>query len=217
VDAAYRTVSRHVFATPIRRTGDFELAEEGEHFDDGIVQRPARETGCGRGGKRSRKGVDMQKFTLCLWFDSKAEEAVRFYTSVFKDSKIKGIAHYGKAGAEAAGKPEGTVMTVSFQLNGQDFLALNGGPEFTFSPAMSIIANCDTQEEIDELWQKLSEGGEEIECGWLKDKYGVAWQIVPTVLSEMMSDEDPARSERVMKALLQMKKLDIEILKRAYA
>jgi predicted 3-demethylubiquinone-9 3-methyltransferase (glyoxalase superfamily) len=159
----------------------------------------------------------MQKFTLCLWFDNNAEEAARFYTSVFKDSRITGITHYGKAGAEASGKPEGTVMTVAFQLNGQDFLALNGGPVFTFSPAISVIANCETQKEIDELWERLIDGGEAIECGWLRDKYGVSWQSVPTVLNEMMSDEDPERSERVMKALVHMKKLDIETLKRAYA
>lgn len=159
----------------------------------------------------------MQNFTLCLWFDSNAEEAAMYYTSVFKDSRITGISRYGKAGAEASGKPEGTVMTVAFQLNGQDFLALNGGPLFTFSPAISIIVNCDTQAEIDELWEKLTDGGEEIECGWLKDRFGVSWQIVPTVLSQMMSDKDSARSERVMKALVQMKKLDIETLQRAYA
>ena len=158
----------------------------------------------------------MQKFTPCLWFDSNAEEAARFYVSVFRDSRIVSIARYGEAGAKASGKPLGSVMTVSFRLDGQDFLALNGGPEFTFSPAVSFIANCETQEEIDRLWANLSEGGEEVECGWLKDKYGVSWQIVPTVLGEMMQDKDAARSDRVMRALVRMKKLDIAALKRAY-
>lgn len=158
----------------------------------------------------------MQRFTPCLWFDNQAEEAAEFYTSIFKNSKIIGIARYGRAGARASGRPEGTVMTVSFQLDRQEFLALNGGPEFTFSPAISFIANCETQDELDELWDKLSKGGQIIECGWLTDKYGVSWQIVPTVVSRMMQDKDAEKSERSMKALLQMKKIDIETLKQAY-
>lgn len=158
----------------------------------------------------------MNKFTPCLWFDSNAEEAVKFYTSVFKNSKITNIARYGEAGAEASGRPKGSVMTVAFELDGQAFLALNGGPMFTFSPAISFIANCKTQAEVDELWEKLSEGGEKEQCGWLRDKYGVSWQIVPTVLPEMLLDENPAKSERVMQAMLQMTKIDIETLKRAY-
>jgi len=164
------------------------------------------------------KTVSIQKFTPCLWFDSNAEEAVQFYTSIFKDSEITGITCYGQAGSQAAGRPEGTVMTVSFRLDGQEFLALNGGPVFTFSPAISFIVNCRTQEEIDRLWEKLSEGGdkEAQQCGWLQDQYGLSWQIVPTVLGEMLQDEDPEKSERVMKAMLQMKKIDIETLQQAY-
>lgn len=159
----------------------------------------------------------MQKIIPCLWFNNSAEEAVNFYTSIIKNSKITGTTRYGEAGAEASGKPKGTVMTVAFQLEGQDFLALNGGPYFTFSPAISFIVNCETQQEVDRLWEKLSEGGEQEQCGWLKDKYGVSWQIVPTVLGEMMQDKEPKKSEKVMEALLKMKKIDIEALKQAYA
>ena len=158
----------------------------------------------------------MSKIAPCLWFDNKAEEAVNFYVSIFKNSKIGIITHYGEEGAEASGRPKGTVMTVTFQLDGQEFMALNGGPQFTFSPAISFLVNCETQEEVDELWEKLSEGGEKEQCGWLKDKYGVSWQIVPTVLGEMMQDKDAEKSERVMKAMLQMKKIDIRTLKLAY-
>ena len=154
----------------------------------------------------------MQKITPCLWFDNQAEEAVKFYVSIFKNSKVETIARYGDAGPG----PKGSVMTVKFQLDRQEFLALNGGPQFKFTEAVSFIVNCETQQEIDELWEKLSEGGKKVECGWLKDKYGLSWQIVPTVLGKMMSDPDPKRSQRVMGALLQMKKLDISRLKRAY-
>jgi predicted 3-demethylubiquinone-9 3-methyltransferase (glyoxalase superfamily) len=158
----------------------------------------------------------MQKITPCLWFDSNAEEAARFYTSVFKNSKIKTITRYGEAGHEIHGKPAGTVLTVAFELNGQEFTALNGGPVFKFNEAISFQVNCEDQEELDYYWEKLREGGDESaqQCGWLKDKYG--WQIVPTVLSELLKDRDPAKSERVMTALLQMKKLDIKGLKQAY-
>lgn len=158
----------------------------------------------------------MQKITPFLWFDNKAEEAVNFYVSIFKNSKIGSIARYGEAGAEVSGRPKGTVMTVTFQIEGQEFVALNGGPIFTFSPAISFVVNCETQEEVDRLWEKLSEGGEREQCGWLKDKYGVSWQIVPTVLGEMLQDKDAEKSERVMKAMLQMNKIDIEGLKKAY-
>ena len=158
----------------------------------------------------------MQKITPFLWFDDKAEEAVNFYVSIFKNSKITGITRYGEAGAEVAGRPKGTVMTIAFQLEGQEFVALNGGPVFTFSPAISFVVNCETQEEVDELWEKLSEGGEIEQCGWLKDKYGVSWQIVPTILGEMLQDKDAEKSERVMKAMLQMKKIDIKGLEQAY-
>jgi len=158
----------------------------------------------------------MQKISPFLWFDNQAEEAVNFYTSIFKNSKILSVTRYGEAGAKAAGRPKGSVMTVVFELGGQEFIALNGGPVFTFSPAISFVVNCETQEEVDELWEKLSEGGEKEQCGWLKDKYGVSWQIVPTVLGKMMQDKDPKKSEKVMKAMLQMDKIDIKTLKQAY-
>src|SRR3990172_3930332 len=144
----------------------------------------------------------MQKITPCLWFDNQAEEAANFYVSIFKNSKMGIIARYGEAGAEVSGRPKGTVMTVTFKLDGQEFMALNGGPIFKFTEAISFIVNCKTQKEVDELWEKLSEGGKKGQCGWLKDKYGLSWQIVPTALGEMMNDADPAKSERVMKAVL---------------
>jgi predicted 3-demethylubiquinone-9 3-methyltransferase (glyoxalase superfamily) len=156
----------------------------------------------------------MKAINPCLWFDSQAEEAAHFYTSIFKKSKIGTMTRYGESGAAASGRPKGSVMTVTFQLDGQEFMALNGGPHFKFSEAISFMVNCETQEEIDHFWQKLSEGGEPGQCGWLKDKYGLSWQIVPTVLGEMM--KDATRSERVMEALLKMKKLDITALKQAY-
>lgn len=155
----------------------------------------------------------MQKITPFLWFDGKAEEAMNFYTSIFKNSKIGGISHYREEGPG----PKGTVMSVTFQLEGQEFIALNGGPQFTFSPAISFFVNCETQEEVDELWEKLSDGGEKIRCGWLRDKFGLSWQIIPTALGEMLQDEDPEKSSRVMQAMLQMDKIEIKDLKRAYA
>jgi predicted 3-demethylubiquinone-9 3-methyltransferase (glyoxalase superfamily) len=159
----------------------------------------------------------MQKMMACLWFDDRAEEAARFYTSIFRNSKITHVSRYGEAAAEGSGQPKGSVMTVSFQLDGQDFMALNGGPvDFTFSPAISFVVNCETQDELDRYWTRLSAGGEEVQCGWLKDKYGVSWQIVPTALGEMILDPDPEKTNRVMKALMQMKKLDIAELRRAY-
>lgn len=161
----------------------------------------------------------MQKITPCLWFDYQAEEAVRFYTGIFKNSRIGSIARYGKAGLAVHGRPAGSVMTVAFELNGESFTALNGGPVFKFNEAISLEVNCETQEEVDYYWQKLAEGGdnEAQQCGWLKDKFGVSWQIVPTELAVLMRDPDSAKSERVMAALLQMKKIDIAALKRAYA
>jgi predicted 3-demethylubiquinone-9 3-methyltransferase (glyoxalase superfamily) len=158
----------------------------------------------------------MQKITPCLWFDNQAEEAASFYASVFKNSKVKGITHYGKAVAKAAGKPEGTVLTVVFELEGQEFMALNGGPQFPFSPAVSLMVNCRTQKQIDDLWAKLSADASAEQCGWLKDKFGVSWQIVPAVLGKMLMDKDSAKSERAMAALLRMKKLDLSALKEAY-
>ena len=159
----------------------------------------------------------MQKITPFLWFDNNAEEAAKYYISIFKNSKIIDIVHYGESAAEASGRLKGTVMTVTFDLEGQQFMALNGGPVFKFSPAISFLINCETQEELDELWEKLSEGGEKEQCGWLKDKFGVSWQIVPNVLGEMLQDRDAKKSERVMEALLQMKKIDIQGLRKAYA
>lgn len=158
----------------------------------------------------------MQKISSCLWFDSQAEEAARYYVSLFKNSKVLEVARYGEAGAKVSGRPQGSVMTVKFQLEGQEFVALNGGPLFKFTEAISLIVNCETQAEVDELWEKLSADGEKGPCGWLKDRYGLSWQIVPTALGEMMQAKDPKKSERVMEALLQMKRLDIAGLKRAY-
>ena len=155
----------------------------------------------------------MQKITPCLWFDTEGEEAARFYTSVFPNSRIVDVARYGKAGP----RPEGTVMTVTFELGGQKFVALNGGPDFTFNEAISFQVSCETQEEVDAFWSALSEGGEEGPCGWLKDKFGVSWQIVPTVLPKLLGDPDPERSQRVMAAMLNMKKIEIPALERAAA
>ena len=161
--------------------------------------------------------TNIQKITPFMWLDDNAEEAARFYTSIFKKSKIIDVTHYGESGAEASGRPKGTVMTVTFELEGQRFMALNGGPVFKFSPAISFLVSCETQKEVDNLWEKLSEGGEVEQCGWLKDKFGVSWQIVPSVLGEMMQDKDAEKSEKVMKALIQMKKIDIQSLQKAYA
>jgi predicted 3-demethylubiquinone-9 3-methyltransferase (glyoxalase superfamily) len=154
----------------------------------------------------------MQKIVPCLWFDDQAEEAARFYTSIFKNSRVGKIARYGEGGP----RPRGTVLTVKFRLDGQEFLALNGGPQFKFTEAVSFIVNCETQKEVDRLWETLSEGGEKVQCGWLKDKYGLSWQIVPTILARMMSDPDPRRADRVLQAVMGMKKLDIKELKAAY-
>ena len=158
----------------------------------------------------------MQKITPFLWFDDKAEEAVNAYVSIFPNSKIQMIARYGEEGAAVAGRPKGSVMTVKFQLDGQEFIALNGGPHFKFTEAISFTVNCKTQEEVDSLWEKLSAGGEKGRCGWLKDKYGLSWQIVPTILGELMAGKDPKKSGKVMEALLKMDKLDIKTLKQAH-
>lgn len=161
----------------------------------------------------------IQRITPCLWFDDQAEEAAGFYTGIFKNSRITSVSRYGEAGREIHGKPAGTVMTVAFELDGQAFTALNGGPIFKFNEAVSFQVSCATQEEVDHYWDRLSAGGDENaqQCGWLKDKYGVSWQIVPAVLPEMMRDPDPEKSGRAMEAMLQMKKIDIEMLTRAYA
>jgi predicted 3-demethylubiquinone-9 3-methyltransferase (glyoxalase superfamily) len=155
----------------------------------------------------------MEKITPFLWFDTEGEDAARFYASVFPNSKIGEIARYGSAGP----RPEGTVMTVSFELDGQRFVALNGGPEFTFSEAVSFLVNCDTQDEVDSYWSALSEGGEEGPCGWLKDKFGLSWQIVPNRLPELLADPDRERAQRVMEAMLKMKKIEVDELERAAA
>ncbi|MDT4969516.1 MAG: hypothetical protein QOJ64_4253 [Acidobacteriota bacterium] len=153
----------------------------------------------------------MQKITPFLWFDDKAEEAANFYVSVFKNSKVTTVTRYGDAGPG----PKGSAMTAVFQLEGQEFIALNGGPHFKFTEAVSFVINCDTQEEIDYFWSSLSEGGAESQCGWLKDKYGLSWQVVPSILGQLFSSKDPEQSQRVMKAMLQMKKMDIKTLKDA--
>ena len=158
----------------------------------------------------------MQKITPFLWFDTQAEEAVNFYVSIFKNSRIGTIARYGDKGAEISGKANGTVMTVAFQLDGQQYIALNGGPHFKFTEAISFSVNCETQEEVDEFWDKLSEGGEKGRCGWLKDKYGLSWQVNPTVLGDLLQDKDREKRERVMNAMLKMDKIDIPTLKQAY-
>ena len=155
----------------------------------------------------------MQKITPFLWFDGKAEEAANFYVSIFKNAKILSVSRYGDAGPA----PTGTVMTVAFELDGQKFVALNGGPQFTFSPATSFVVNCETQAEVDEFWAKLSDGGTTQGCGWLTDKFGLTWQIIPTVLPELLSDPDQEKSQRVMRAMLEMKKLEIDALERAAA
>jgi predicted 3-demethylubiquinone-9 3-methyltransferase (glyoxalase superfamily) len=154
----------------------------------------------------------MQKITPFLWFDDQAEEAMNFYASTFKNSKVGGVTRYGDAGPG----PKGSVMTASFELEGQQFTALNGGPRFKFTEAVSFVVSCETQDEVDELWERLSEGGQTQQCGWLKDKFGLSWQIVPIALMELMSDPDPNRSRRVMEAMLQMTKIDIAKLRQAY-
>ncbi len=167
------------------------------------------------------KKILMKTIIPCLWFDGHAEEAAKFYVAIFsavgrKHSKVVSVTYYGAAGAKVSGRPQGTVMTVTFRLDGQEFMALNGGPQFTFSPAISFIVNCDIQKEVDALWEKLSKGGEQGQCGWLKDRYGVSWQIVPTILGEMLQDKHARKTEGVVNALLHMQKLDINTLQRAY-
>jgi predicted 3-demethylubiquinone-9 3-methyltransferase (glyoxalase superfamily) len=154
----------------------------------------------------------MQKIIPFLWFDDKAEDAMNFYTSIFKNSKTGNIVRYGDAGPG----PKGSVMSATFQLQGQEFYALNGGPVFKFTPAISFFVNCETQAEVDDLWAKLSEGGQVQQCGWLTDKFGLSWQIIPVVLGQMLQDKDPKKSTRVMQAMLKMVKLDISLLQKAY-
>jgi predicted 3-demethylubiquinone-9 3-methyltransferase (glyoxalase superfamily) len=154
----------------------------------------------------------MRKITPFLWYDGNAEEAVNFYVSIFKNSKVVSMARYGDAGPG----PKGSVMTAAFQLDGQNFVALNGGPQYKFTPAISFVVSCETQEEVDELWEKLSAGGRKDRCAWLTDKFGVSWQIVPTILSKLLQDKDPEKARRVMQAMLQMDKIDIKRLQQAY-
>ena len=155
----------------------------------------------------------MQKIAPFLWFDGKAEEAMNFYVSIFGNSAVVSVSRYGEGGPG----PKGTVMSATFRLEGQEFMALNGGPQFTFSPAISFFVNCETQDEVDRLWDKLSEGGEKSRCGWLRDKYGLSWQVIPRILGELLQDKDAEKSARVMQAMLRMGKIDIEALKRAYS
>jgi len=154
----------------------------------------------------------MQKITPFLWFDGNAEEAMNFYTSIFKNSKIGQVRRYGEGGPG----PKGSVMTATFQIEGQEFVGLNGGPQYKFTPAISFLVSCETQAEVDELWGKLLAGGEAIQCGWLKDKFGVSWQIIPKALGELLGDKDPQKAQRVMKAMMGMVKIDVEGLRRAY-
>jgi len=161
--------------------------------------------------------MSARKLTPCLWFDSEAEEAANFYVSVFKNSRIGKISRYGKEGYEVHGRKAGTVMTVEFKIEGQKFLALNGGPHFKFNEAISFQVHCQTQEEVDYFWSKLSEGGKEAPCGWLKDKFGLSWQIIPDVLPQLLTDKNIEKAGRVMKSMLQMKKIDIAALQRAHA
>jgi predicted 3-demethylubiquinone-9 3-methyltransferase (glyoxalase superfamily) len=157
-----------------------------------------------------------QRITACLWFDNQAEEAANFYVSIFKQSRVGAITRYNDEASKVAGRPKGSVMTVEFELDGQKFTALNGGPLFKFTEAISFVVNCENQKEVDHFWDKLSAGGEEVQCGWLKDRFGVSWQVVPTVLVELLQDKDPERSRRVMSAMLKMKKLDVDALQKAH-
>jgi predicted 3-demethylubiquinone-9 3-methyltransferase (glyoxalase superfamily) len=165
-----------------------------------------------RKGSLTPEETPMQKITTFLWFDKEAEEAANYYVSLFKNSKILGLTRYG----EGAPGPRGTVMTINFELDGQEFAALNGGPHFKFSEAISLVVNCETQEEVDQMWEKLSAGGQPGQCGWLKDKFGLSWQVVPKGLGALLQAKDPAKSRRVMEALMQMRKLDLNRLKQAY-
>jgi predicted 3-demethylubiquinone-9 3-methyltransferase (glyoxalase superfamily) len=157
----------------------------------------------------------MQKITPFLWFDNQAEDAANFYVSIFKNSRILSVVRYSESGAKATGRPAGSAMTVAFQLDGHDYTALNGGPHFKFTEAISLVVNCESQTEVDEMWEKLSAGGQTSQCGWLKDKYGLSWQVVPTILVELLQNKDPVKAERVMKAMLTMTKMDIAQLKQA--
>ena len=157
-----------------------------------------------------------QRITPFLWFDHQAEEAAHFYVSIFKNSRINGVARYDEESSRASGRPKGSVMTVAFELDGQELMALNGGPLFPFTEAISLVVNCETQAEVDHFWDRLTIGGQEVQCGWLKDRFGVSWQVVPDAMIEMLQDQDAEKSKRVMSAMLQMKKIDVDELKKAY-
>jgi predicted 3-demethylubiquinone-9 3-methyltransferase (glyoxalase superfamily) len=174
---------------------------------------PGTQIGAAKASSDERTEPRTQKITTFLWFDNNAEEAVNFYVSIFKNSQVLNTTRYGDAGPG----PKGTVMIVEFQLDGEEFTALNGGPQFKFTEAVSLVVHCDTQDEVDYFWEKLSAGGQKVECGWLKDKFGLSWQIVPDILLDLIQDSDEQKSQRVMKAMMQMKKLDIEQIKQAAA
>jgi predicted 3-demethylubiquinone-9 3-methyltransferase (glyoxalase superfamily) len=203
--------------------GDDPLS--GENFDAAVDCKPAVTTigeiatALAAAPDRRHAMAHTQRISPCLWFDSQAEDAAKYYVSIFKDSKILKTTRYGEAGKEIHGKPAGSVLTVEFELDGQTFTALNGGPVFKFNEAVSLVIHCETQQEVDHYWDKLTAGGEPKaqQCGWLKDKYGVSWQVVPRALVELLSDKDRAKAERTMKAMLQMKKIDVAELKRAHA
>jgi len=185
----------------------------GDLFADDVDRGPARTTTLREAAVSCAKEESaVQTITPFLWFDGKAEEAMNFYTSVFKNSKIGRVTRYGEEGPGT----KGTVMTATFQLNGQEFIALNGGPQFTFSPAISFLVSCETQQEVDDLWEKLSEGGKKGQCGWLKDKFGLSWQIIPNALGQMLGDKDAGKAGRVLQAMMQMNKIEIETLKQTY-
>jgi len=183
----------------------------------GDPRAPRKPRRASRIGKEQIVPLAAQKITPCLWFDTQAEDAAKFYASVFKNSKIGKISRYGKEGFKIHGKTAGTVMTAEFDIEGQKFLALNGGPQFKFNEAVSFQVHCETQEEIDYFWSKLADGGEEGPCGWLKDKFGLSWQIIPTALPQLLMDENPEKAQRVMRSMLQMRKIDLAALKRAQA
>jgi predicted 3-demethylubiquinone-9 3-methyltransferase (glyoxalase superfamily) len=183
-----------------------------------IPARPGRPHDEGKKLRGEEAGMPrtLQRITPFLWFDDQAEEAVNSYVSVFENSRVAGVTRYDDASSRAAGRPAGSVMTIEFELEGQAFTALNGGPHFTFTEAISFVVNCQTQDEVDHFWERLSAGGQEVQCGWLKDRFGVSWQIVPIVLPRMLQDKDPERARRVMAAMLEMKKISIDGLQRAY-
>ena len=158
----------------------------------------------------------VQRITPFLWFDDQAEEAANFYVSIFERSRVTGVTHYNEAASKAAGRPIGSVMTVTFELAGQEFTAMNCGPEFKFTEAISLVVHCENQQEVDHFWEKLTAGGQEVQCGWLKDKFGMSWQVTPRVLLEMIADKDPARAARAMAAMMTMKKIDIAALEEAF-